>query len=65
MTLGAAPKNLWPICGQNSQHIAVRRWQRMGKDLFNAWTDEQVNSVPPDILSCNPHTLSSGLYKSN
>lgn len=26
------PKNLWPICGQNSQYIAVKRWQRMGKN---------------------------------
>jgi hypothetical protein len=26
------PKNLWPICGQNSQHSAVRRCQRMGKN---------------------------------
>jgi hypothetical protein len=26
-------KNLWPICGQNSQHIAVRRCQRMGSLL--------------------------------
>src|ERR1044072_9078426 len=22
------PKILWPICGQNSQHSTVRRWQR-------------------------------------
>jgi hypothetical protein len=26
------PKNLWPICGQNSQHSAVTRWQGIGKN---------------------------------
>jgi hypothetical protein len=25
-------KNLWRICGQNSQHSAVTRWQRKGKN---------------------------------
>jgi hypothetical protein len=25
-------QNLWPICGQNSQHSSVRGWQRMGKN---------------------------------
>jgi hypothetical protein len=31
-SVASISKNLWPICGQNSQHIAVRRWQRMGKN---------------------------------
>src|SRR6185369_2517463 len=29
---GVHPNIVWPICGQNSQHSTVKRWQRMGKN---------------------------------
>lgn len=48
------------ICGQNSQHIAVLRWQRMGKNcktleflpVAATFEDKNLGFVEPKIRDC-------------